>query len=64
MKRQPQQPSRPIKTPTTPGVASKVQSITAKSGDGRAADWTRRLQRTAAQNFGQSGQRGSGQKRK
>ncbi len=44
-----------IKVPTTPKIASKVQSITAKAGGGVPANWVGNLQRTANTKFGKSG---------
>lgn len=45
------------KTPTTPAVASKVQSITAKALGGTPARWVGDLQRAADVQFGKSGAR-------
>lgn len=52
--------SKPIsraapKTPTTPEVASKVQSITAKVRGGTPAPWVGDLQRAADVKYGKSG---------
>lgn len=44
-----------VKAHTTPEVASKVQSITAKAGGGVPAKWVGDLQRAAHAKFGKSG---------
>lgn len=43
------------KVVTTPMVASKVQSISAKTGGGTPAQWVGRLQSTATTRFGRPG---------
>ncbi|GAB3367980.1 hypothetical protein GCM10027395_23380 [Giesbergeria sinuosa] len=45
------------KTVATPKDASRVQSATAKVGDGKPTPWAGNLQRAAAKNFGKSGQK-------
>lgn len=40
---------------TTPAIASKVQSITAKKEGGKPAPWVGNLQKTADARFGKSG---------